>query len=65
METVNLIICGLGGQGVLFLTRVLAQAALDKDLNIMGAETHGMAQRGGSVISHLKIGISDLSPQNR
>ncbi len=61
METVNIILCGLGGQGVLFLSRVLAQAALDKDFNIMGAETHGMAQRGGSVISHLKIGETESS----
>ena len=56
METVNIILCGLGGQGILFMTRVLAQTALDKGLNIIGAETHGMAQRGGSVISHLRLG---------
>ena len=56
METVNIILCGLGGQGILFMTRILAQAALDKGLNVMGAETHGMAQRGGSVISHLRLG---------
>ena len=40
----------------MFMTRVLAQAALDKGFNVMGAETHGMAQRGGSVISHLRLG---------
>ena len=56
METVNIILCGLGGQGILFMTRVLAQAALDKGFNLLGAETHGMAQRGGSVVSHLRIG---------
>jgi len=56
MENVNIILCGLGGQGILFMTRVLAQAALTKGFNVMGAETHGMAQRGGSVISHLKFG---------
>lgn len=38
------------------MTRVLAQAALDKGFDVMGAETHGMAQRGGSVISHLRLG---------
>jgi indolepyruvate ferredoxin oxidoreductase beta subunit len=38
------------------MTRVLAQAALDKGFNVLGAETHGMAQRGGSVISHLRFG---------
>jgi indolepyruvate ferredoxin oxidoreductase beta subunit len=56
MDTINIVLCGLGGQGILFMTRVLAQASQDKGLNIMGAETHGMAQRGGSVISHLRIG---------
>ena len=56
METINIILCGLGGQGILFMTKVLAQTALEKGFNIMGAETHGMAQRGGSVVSHLRIG---------
>ena len=56
MDTINIILCGLGGQGILFMTRVLAEAALDKGFNVMGAETHGMAQRGGSVISHLRLG---------
>jgi indolepyruvate ferredoxin oxidoreductase beta subunit len=56
MNTVNVVLCGLGGQGILFTTKVLAQVALDKGYNVMGAETHGMAQRGGSVVSHLRIG---------
>ena len=61
METVNIVVCGLGGQGILFMTRVLAQAALDKGFNVLGAETHGMAQRGGSVVSHLRIGEVESS----
>jgi indolepyruvate ferredoxin oxidoreductase beta subunit len=56
MNTINLVLCGLGGQGILFMTKVLAQVTLDKGYNVMGAETHGMAQRGGSVVSHLRIG---------
>ena len=56
METTNIILSGLGGQGILFMTRVLAQAAMDKGFDVMGAETHGMAQRGGSVVSHLRLG---------
>jgi len=56
VETVNIVLCGLGGQGILFMTRVLAEAALDKGFKVIGAETHGMAQRGGSVISHLRLG---------
>jgi indolepyruvate ferredoxin oxidoreductase beta subunit len=56
MDAINVVLCGLGGQGILFMTKVLAQAALDKGYNVMGAETHGMAQRGGSVVSHLRLG---------
>lgn len=51
----KLIIAGLGGQGVVFLTRLLAQTALDLGHVVMVSETHGMSQRGGSVISHLRI----------
>jgi indolepyruvate ferredoxin oxidoreductase beta subunit len=54
--TINVVVCGLGGQGILFMTKVLAQAGLDRGFNVMGAETHGMAQRGGSVVSHLRFG---------
>ena len=46
MQTNNFIIGGLGGQGILFLTKILAKTALHKGFNVMGAETHGMAQRG-------------------
>jgi indolepyruvate ferredoxin oxidoreductase, beta subunit len=56
MNTINMVLCGLGGQGILFMTKVLSRAALRKDFNVMGAETHGMAQRGGSVVSHLRLG---------
>jgi indolepyruvate ferredoxin oxidoreductase beta subunit len=49
-------ISGLGGQGVLFITRVLAETALDMGRNVLSSETHGMAMRGGAVISHLKVG---------
>jgi len=56
MENVNFVLSGLGGQGILFMTKLLAQSALDKGHKIMVAETHGMAQRGGSVVSHLRIG---------
>ena len=61
MQTINFIIGGLGGQGILFLTKILAKTALQKGFNVMGAETHGMAQRGGSVISHLRLGDVESS----
>lgn len=61
MKTCNFVLSGLGGQGILFMTKILAQTALNKGYNILGAETHGMAQRGGSVVSHLKIGDAGSS----
>lgn len=56
MNELKLILAGLGGQGVVFLTRLLAQTAVAMGHAVMVSETHGMSQRGGSVISHLKIG---------
>ncbi|MEJ2154322.1 MAG: 2-oxoacid:acceptor oxidoreductase family protein [Desulfobacteraceae bacterium] len=52
----QIVISGVGGQGVLFVTRLLAEAAIGKGLPVFTSETHGMAQRGGTVISHLKVG---------
>lgn len=52
----QIIISGRGGQGVLTLTRVLAQTAADQGLPVISSETHGMAQRGGAVISMVKVG---------
>jgi indolepyruvate ferredoxin oxidoreductase, beta subunit len=52
----QIIVSGLGGQGALTITRLLAEAALALDLGVITSETHGMAQRGGSVISMVKIG---------
>ena len=52
----QIIISGIGGQGVLFVTRLLAEAAIGKGLPVFTSETHGMAQRGGTVLSHLKVG---------
>jgi indolepyruvate ferredoxin oxidoreductase beta subunit len=52
----QLILSGVGGQGVLFATRIFSTLVLEQGYNVIGSETHGMAQRGGSVISHLKIG---------
>lgn len=47
---------GVGGQGVLFVTRLLADVAIRKGAGVLTSETHGMAQRGGVVVSHLKVG---------
>ena len=56
---IQMIISGVGGQGVLLLTTVFSEVALKKGYPIIGSEDHGMSQRGGSVITHLKIGDFD------
>ncbi len=56
MSPVNLVITGVGGQGVLLVTRVLAEAAVDMGLGVIVSEVHGMAQRGGSVVSSVRFG---------
>jgi indolepyruvate ferredoxin oxidoreductase beta subunit len=56
VDSQQLIISGVGGQGILFITRLLADAAIYRGLPVLSSETHGMAQRGGMVVSHLKVG---------
>ena len=58
----NVILCGVGGQGTILASRLIASAAMKKDLPIKTAETIGMAQRGGSVFSHLRMGEGANSP---
>ncbi len=53
---VEMIICGRGGQGIVFLTRQMGQILTNKGINVISSETHGMAVRGGSINSHLRIG---------
>ena len=52
----QIVVSGIGGQGVLFVTRILAEAAVEKGMEVLTSETHGMAMRGGTVISHVKVG---------
>jgi indolepyruvate ferredoxin oxidoreductase beta subunit len=56
---VQMIISGVGGQGVLLVTRIFSAFALEEGYPIIGSEDHGMSQRGGSVMTHLKIGNFD------
>ena len=58
----NIILCGVGGQGTVLASRLISAAAMTKGLPVMSAETIGMAQRGGSVFSHLRIGENVFSP---
>ncbi len=61
-KQINLIIAGVGGQGIVLMSKLIAAAASAKGLNIRTAETIGMAQRGGSVFSHIRIGKDVYSP---
>lgn len=58
----NVVIAGLGGQGVLKASDILAEAAFGAGLEVKKAEVHGMSQRGGSVTSDVRFGHSPLSP---
>jgi indolepyruvate ferredoxin oxidoreductase beta subunit len=62
----DIILGGVGGQGILSIAAVIGSAALFKNLNIKQSEVHGMSQRGGAVYSHLRISdkpvASDLIP---
>jgi indolepyruvate ferredoxin oxidoreductase, beta subunit len=52
----NILLTGIGGQGTVLAAKILAYAAHEKGFEVRTAETIGMAQRGGSVISHVRIG---------
>ena len=56
MNKIKIIIAGVGGQGVVFLSRLFAEVAMQSGDQLISYESHGMAMRGGSVSSHLKIG---------
>jgi indolepyruvate ferredoxin oxidoreductase, beta subunit len=58
----NVILAGLGGQGVIKASDILADAALRAGLDVKKAEVHGMSQRGGSVTSDVRFGQKVLSP---
>lgn len=62
----DIILTGVGGQGILSVAAVIGMAALENDLDVKQAEVHGMSQRGGAVQSHLRIAdykiASDLIP---
>ncbi len=65
----NIILAGVGGQGILTIAAILDTAALDNNLNVKQSEVHGMSQRGGAVQSHVRISdkpiYSDLIPQGK
>jgi len=58
----NILIVGVGGQGTLLTSRILAQVAVDLGYDVKVSEIHGMAQRGGSVVSQVRFGEKVYSP---
>ncbi|MCL3779460.1 indolepyruvate oxidoreductase subunit beta [Prolixibacteraceae bacterium JC049] len=65
----DIILAGVGGQGILSIAAVIGAAALENNLELKQAETHGMSQRGGDVVSHMRISdqtiYSDLIPKGK
>jgi indolepyruvate ferredoxin oxidoreductase, beta subunit len=62
MSVTNVVFAGLGGQGVIKASDILAAAALTAGLDVKKSELHGMSQRGGSVTSDVRFGDRVLSP---
>ena len=58
----SIVLCGTGGQGTVLAARLISAAAMAKGIPVFSAETIGMAQRGGSVFSHLRMGEGIWSP---
>jgi len=65
----DIILAGVGGQGILTIATIIGTAAVEKGLNLKQAEVHGMSQRGGDVQSHLRLSdkpiYSDLIPEGK
>jgi indolepyruvate ferredoxin oxidoreductase beta subunit len=61
-KTTNILIVGVGGQGVLLASALISEAALEAGYDAKKSEVHGMAQRGGVVSSHVRIGEKVFSP---
>ncbi|MCW8836351.1 MAG: indolepyruvate oxidoreductase subunit beta [Rhodospirillales bacterium] len=61
-ETTNILVVGIGGQGVMTASEILSQAAISLGLDVKKTEVAGMAQRGGVVTSHVRFGTRVLSP---
>ena len=62
VEEFNVVLAGVGGQGILLASQILGIAALKEGLNVVVSEIHGMAQRGGAVVSHVRMGSKVYAP---
>ncbi len=61
-ETTSVVLVGVGGQGILLASEIVAQAAMKAGFDVKTNEVHGMAQRGGSVIAQIRYGKKVFSP---
>ncbi len=62
METKNIMIVGVGGQGSLLASKLLGRLAMEQDYDVKVSEVHGMSQRGGSVVTYVRYGDKVYSP---
>ena len=62
METTNVLIVGVGGQGIILASEILTDVAMQAGMDVKKSEVHGMAQRGGVVSSHVRFGKEVFSP---
>ena len=58
----NILLVGVGGQGILLASEILSEAAMLAGFDVKKSEIHGMSQRGGSVVSHVRFGTEVFSP---
>ncbi|MBR4205405.1 MAG: indolepyruvate oxidoreductase subunit beta [Clostridia bacterium] len=58
----NIMIVGVGGQGTLLASKILGKAAMDSGMDVKVSEVHGMSQRGGSVVTYVRVGDEVYSP---
>ena len=65
----DIILCGVGGDGIVSVAKIISDAALNVGMNVKQSEIHGMSQRGGSVFSHLRLSdkpiFSDVIPEGK
>lgn len=61
MKEFNIVLAGVGGQGTLLAAEIIGTAAVSENLNVRVSEIHGMAQRGGAVVSNVRIGDAVFS----
>jgi len=62
MNEYNIVLAGVGGQGILLMAEILGNAAVEDGFNARVSEIHGMAQRGGAVVSDVRIGKKAFAP---